>query len=263
MQIYIARGNERLGPFDSETVRTGLSNGTYSTADLAWCEGVPDWIPLSQIPGVTSPLPPQKPIPTVAPSTMGMAAAVPSALPAKKSRLGLYLGIGCGVTVLLALMLIGGCVLLVKLGSSAPGASQARYNPYKEALKDLFPQKVGDGTFNAIYISSSDAPQISSSMAASACQSGKFEVRALGIMVPVQLTVCNFPTAAHASGALKKLAAADGISLTAKDKGGHTVGQRYSGDDGRAILWTNGSLLCQEKATTSASAANFEKYLPY
>lgn len=61
MQIFIQHHGEQTGPFTTEQVRAGLSNGTYQSSTLAWHAGAPGWIPLASIPGIGSHTPP--PIP--------------------------------------------------------------------------------------------------------------------------------------------------------------------------------------------------------
>ncbi len=70
MQIYIDRGGERYGPYGIEDVNTYLANGTLLPTDLAWQDGMTDWVPISQIPGVVMPegsaaipIPPSQPGP--------------------------------------------------------------------------------------------------------------------------------------------------------------------------------------------------------
>ena len=70
MQIYIARNNNKYGPFTLEVIQSQLSSGKLIGSDLAWYEGAPAWIPLAQVPGLKisqgpPPLPlaqPQSPI---------------------------------------------------------------------------------------------------------------------------------------------------------------------------------------------------------
>ena len=55
MQFHIDRDGHRLGPFTLEEINESLEEGTLSPSDLAWEEGVEDWRPLSDIPGVVLP----------------------------------------------------------------------------------------------------------------------------------------------------------------------------------------------------------------
>ena len=53
MQVHIDRGGERFGPYSLEEINAYLANGTLLHADKAWQGGMTDWVPISQIPGVT------------------------------------------------------------------------------------------------------------------------------------------------------------------------------------------------------------------
>src|SRR5438552_14819900 len=59
MQIHVARNGQRIGPFSLEEVNRQLAAGSLSLSDLAWYEGIPNWVTLSQVPGVgtTGPTP--------------------------------------------------------------------------------------------------------------------------------------------------------------------------------------------------------------
>jgi len=52
MLVHINRGSERYGPFSLEEVNAYLANGTLLSTDQAWQDGMTDWIPITQIPGV-------------------------------------------------------------------------------------------------------------------------------------------------------------------------------------------------------------------
>jgi uncharacterized RDD family membrane protein YckC len=52
MQIHVARNGHRMGPFSLEEVNRQLAAGSLSPSDLAWYEGIPNWVSLSQVPGV-------------------------------------------------------------------------------------------------------------------------------------------------------------------------------------------------------------------
>ena len=70
MQIYISRDGEQNGPYSIEDVNTHLKDGALLPTDLACWEGMTEWVPLSQISGVTipgdsveTPIPPSQPVP--------------------------------------------------------------------------------------------------------------------------------------------------------------------------------------------------------
>ena len=49
MDIYLARGEERSGPYSVERVRSLLSQGQLDGNELAWHEGRADWIAIREI----------------------------------------------------------------------------------------------------------------------------------------------------------------------------------------------------------------------
>ena len=79
MQIYIAEGTQQTGPFDLETIKTGLRAGKYQPSQLAWFEGAAGWEPLSKLPGLETFLPPPPAAPPAVPSPAPPPAAFPPA----------------------------------------------------------------------------------------------------------------------------------------------------------------------------------------
>jgi len=57
MQVHIDRNGERFGPYSEEDINAYLANGTLLLTDLAWHEGLPAWVPLSQTSGVGQTMP--------------------------------------------------------------------------------------------------------------------------------------------------------------------------------------------------------------
>jgi type II secretory pathway pseudopilin PulG len=53
MRILVNRGGQQLGPFSLDELRGALASGQVSPTDLAWWEGAPAWVPVSQVPGLT------------------------------------------------------------------------------------------------------------------------------------------------------------------------------------------------------------------
>jgi hypothetical protein len=50
---YLARGGqERVGPLTSQQLRQMAANGQVSGNDLVWKEGMPNWVPASQVKGL-------------------------------------------------------------------------------------------------------------------------------------------------------------------------------------------------------------------
>ncbi|MGI8891669.1 MAG: YIP1 family protein [Chthoniobacterales bacterium] len=48
--IFIARGETKLGDFSEDEIRDGLPTGRFTLTDLGWREGMANWLPLSQFP---------------------------------------------------------------------------------------------------------------------------------------------------------------------------------------------------------------------
>jgi GYF domain 2 len=65
MQVYVYRDGRQLGPYTLDEIRGHLNDGFLLPNDLAWHESVPDWLPLSQLPGVVTQavrVPPPRPM---------------------------------------------------------------------------------------------------------------------------------------------------------------------------------------------------------
>ena len=52
MQIYVGREGDQRGPYTLEQVQQYLAQGRLQVTDFAWYEGLDNWIPLSEVPGV-------------------------------------------------------------------------------------------------------------------------------------------------------------------------------------------------------------------
>lgn len=65
--LYISKGGQQLGPYSIDEARNLILAGNIAATDWAWHEGLPNWIPLNQMPGFGSILPPAPPIPTATP----------------------------------------------------------------------------------------------------------------------------------------------------------------------------------------------------
>ena len=70
MQIYISRDGQQNGPYGIEDINAYLEDGTLLPTDLACQDGMTEWVPISQIPGVAisgdsveTPIPPSQPVP--------------------------------------------------------------------------------------------------------------------------------------------------------------------------------------------------------
>src|SRR6478609_4185832 len=72
MDYHIARSGQQLGIFSEVQIRENLKTGTCQLTDLAWCEGMTDWKPLSELFSESEEvvLPPPVPASPVAPVTV-------------------------------------------------------------------------------------------------------------------------------------------------------------------------------------------------
>ena len=50
--IYVLRDGGQFGPYTMEDANLFLSQGSLLPADQAWYEGAPDWMPITQVPGI-------------------------------------------------------------------------------------------------------------------------------------------------------------------------------------------------------------------
>lgn len=107
MQIFIARNNQQLGPYDLETIKASIQNGSISPNDLAWYEGAAGWVPLSTVPGVSAAPPPVVPVapppPAMPQAAPAPAVATPGAMPVqppKKSALKVLGSVLLGIIIL-------------------------------------------------------------------------------------------------------------------------------------------------------------------
>jgi hypothetical protein len=56
-QWYAAIGSQQYGPVDEDQLRKWIAEGRVGPASYVWKEGMPDWLPLSQVPGLFQPAP--------------------------------------------------------------------------------------------------------------------------------------------------------------------------------------------------------------
>jgi type II secretory pathway pseudopilin PulG len=100
MQIYIQQKGLQTGPYPIEQARAGLASGLYQPSDLAWYEGAPQWLPLSEVPGISGAVPPVIPGSGLAPG----AAARSSPLAVWSLVLGILSFLLAGLTAIPAVI---------------------------------------------------------------------------------------------------------------------------------------------------------------
>ena len=111
MQVHIDRGGQRFGPYSVEQINSHLADGTILPTDLGWTDGMTDWVPVTQVAGVTfaaatatAAVPPPTPAPTAGGTTLqgGAPALQTTAKPAGNKKLLIGVGAGVGVLALAA-----------------------------------------------------------------------------------------------------------------------------------------------------------------
>jgi post-segregation antitoxin (ccd killing protein) len=90
-----------------------------------------------------------------------------------------------------------------------------------------------------------------------------YTMQAGSISVQIQLVVANFPSSQAVEAAMQAAAKEKNATLEQKTKNAMTVGQRFTDENGRAIIWSNGSLICITRSTASGTTSNFEGALPF
>lgn len=65
ISYLVGRGTQQFGPYSEQELRTYIAQGRISRTDMAWSQGMPQWVPISQLPGLSSnfspaQLPPQR-----------------------------------------------------------------------------------------------------------------------------------------------------------------------------------------------------------
>lgn len=54
MMIHISRDGQQFGPYSLKEVNAYLADGSLLSTDIAWFEGAPEWVSITQVPGVAS-----------------------------------------------------------------------------------------------------------------------------------------------------------------------------------------------------------------
>ena len=56
MQVFLQRDGQHFpAALSVEEINTQLAGGTVLVTDVAWAEGMADWVPVTQVPGVVAP----------------------------------------------------------------------------------------------------------------------------------------------------------------------------------------------------------------
>ncbi len=91
-EIHVNRAGQQFGPYLFNELKDYLKNGNLRFSDMVWFQGVPEWVPLSSLPGVSegiktlgaaAPPPPKPPPAPAAPPAVPPASPAAAAPPAK------------------------------------------------------------------------------------------------------------------------------------------------------------------------------------
>jgi hypothetical protein len=83
-------------------------------------------------------------------------------------------------------------------------------------------------------------------------------MHASAISVPVILQVGNYASSQEAAAKMQAFAEKHGLVLETK-----SGGKRLTWDDGKAIMWSNGSLQCLARSDFPKTTSNLEEALPF
>src|SRR5271155_3238424 len=113
MAIYITRSGQRYGPYSLAEAQEHVRSGKLVMSDLAWQEGLPNWIPLNQIPGFSfvRPAAPVAPVATTTPEALHRS-------PAQNKSLLQKAGTGIVAIGILLLKFAGPLLIFLKTGGS-------------------------------------------------------------------------------------------------------------------------------------------------
>ena len=110
MTLYIAKNDQKLGPYSIAEAQSLIVAGTIQATDWAWYEGLTDWIPLNQVPGFDAAAPQLPGVPQPPPPPVGRPVLV------WVICIFYFIGIPLGIlsAILLAALLASGSVPIPK-----------------------------------------------------------------------------------------------------------------------------------------------------
>ncbi len=144
-------------------------------------------------------------------------------------------------------------------GQSCPGSHLTYIVRGERGEVNLLPNQPSVGLIN-FKLDSSQSDDLDGAQEA---VKANYTMQAGSISVPVQLQVANFASAQEAKAAMQAFASKHNLSLESKTKSGTTVGQRLTWGDGKAIMWSNGSLQYLARSDFPKTTSNLEEALPF
>jgi hypothetical protein len=154
------------------------------------------------------------------------------------------------------LLLIFACKMC---GSTGKTLTASELNPYRGTLEELVPKEKSLGL---IKFKQTTLRHITFPGAQDAVDTA-YEQSAGSIVVGAQLKVVNFTSSQSAEAAIQLAANEKAAVLQTKTKSGRSVGQRFTAQNGQAVVWTNGSLLCIAYSQFAKTTSNLEDVLPF
>ena len=153
MNWFYAKNGSQQGPLSTEDIKSRIAMGEIGQSDLAWCEGMSDWLPVGQIPQLKIEAPVREetppsvfgaPAPSASPyqSPSSQAAApVPGQLmPGQRQSQGLAIGsMICGILALIGccLWLVSGPLALAAVITGHIALSKIKANPAANGGKGM------------------------------------------------------------------------------------------------------------------------------
>jgi len=132
-------------------------------------------------------------------------------------------------------------------------------DPYKGQVATLLPKEAGDSVIKFKL----DSSQPTSFPGAKEAVKADYTMQAGSIGVKAQLTIVNFASRQEAEAAMQAFATSHNLTLENKTKNGKTVGKRLVYNDGKAIMWSNGSLQCLSFSDFAKTSSNLEDALQF
>ncbi len=146
MNWYYAKNGTQQGPLPTEDMKDRIAMGEISQTDLAWCEGMGDWLPVSEIPQlkVEAPVRSEEPAsagpslakredsPYRAPSAAGTSGMPATVVPGQVPAQGLAIAsLVCGILGLVGCCIwpISGPLAIVAIVLGFVTLSKAKSNP--------------------------------------------------------------------------------------------------------------------------------------
>ena len=132
MQIFITRGGEKSGPFTLDRVREQLDKGDLMPDDLAYQEGMEEWVPLAEL--------------------MDSLTKTDSASPVKSTKRKVFIGVGALLGIFVFLIILANVLDMIDRAKQMERVVWHHLNTEREVYGDAAPPTIGpNGT---VFVSS-------------------------------------------------------------------------------------------------------------